>query len=162
VEEVEAKICTGCGEEKPLDQFFRHSTGRLGRQAKCKVCSYAGHRAYVAKDPAKRATQQKAARDRRAARGGLQEYERANNLRYLYGLTPEQVDQMVAQQNGLCALCFKPPVGKRHFGRLHIDHDHQTGKVRRLLCGRCNMGLGYFDDDLERLRLAVAYLEAHQ
>jgi len=72
------------------------------------------------------------------------------------GITLEQYESILAAQDGLCAICGNPPNGQ---GRLHIDHDHETGMARGLLCSNCNPGLGYFKDDPERLRLAIEYLE---
>ncbi len=60
-----------------------------------------------------------------------------------YGITVEQYDAMLRQQNGLCAICGRAP--KRF--RLAVDHDHETGEIRGLLCTRCNLGLGWFRDD---------------
>lgn len=71
-----------------------------------------------------------------------------------YGLTPERYDEIVAIQGGLCAICLKPP-GKR---RLQVDHDHKTGRVRGLVCFRCNYGMGWFQEDLERLKRIESYL----
>jgi hypothetical protein len=76
----------------------------------------------------------------------------------IYGLTQEQFDIMVQEQRGLCAICHRMPTR----GRLQIDHDHITGKVRKLLCVSCNRALGFFKDNIERLRAAVAYLKEHR
>lgn len=59
-------------------------------------------------------------------------------------------------QSGACAICREP--SKQH-RRLSVDHDHRTGLARGLLCHRCNLGLGHFEDDVERLRTAIAYLD---
>lgn len=93
----------------------------------------------------------------------LQAYRFRSNIRR-YGITPEQFDQMLHDQSGLCAICGdKPdPDGRGAYARLHIDHCHATGEVRSLLCGRCNQGLGYFRDDPNRLAAAAQYLMAHQ
>lgn len=64
---------------------------------------------------------------------------------------------MVLAQGGLCAICGELPSGKRAL--LFIDHDHKTGKVRGLLCGACNAGLGYFKDTTSRMTKAIEYLE---
>lgn len=64
---------------------------------------------------------------------------RSHRLRLSYGITPEQYDAILASQDGLCALCLRPPKKVR----LHVDHDHVTGVIRGLLCHRCNRGLGY-------------------
>lgn len=74
-----------------------------------------------------------------------------------YGITPEQYVAMVKDQRGLCAICERPMT--RH---PHIDHCHETGVIRGLLCYTCNVGLGSFGDDPERLRSAAKYVEAHR
>jgi hypothetical protein len=90
------------------------------------------------------------------------EYERSrrrSHLKRKYGLTPEQFDALLAAQGGVCGICRGPPTDVRGF-RPHIDHCHRTGRVRGLLCSRCNHGLGAFGDDPERLRRAIVYLDA--
>lgn len=81
---------------------------------------------------------------------------RINGLRAsaLYNLSPVTYRRMVEMQMGLCALCQRPP-GKKGLG---VDHDHTTGKVRALLCARCNMALGAFRDDVDLCRRAADYL----
>lgn len=82
--------------------------------------------------------------------------KRKHKLKMKYGLTPEQWDEMYKAQDGLCKICKNPPPqGKR----LHVDHDHATKVVRGLLCPTCNMGVGSFLDNPERLREAAQYLE---
>lgn len=71
-----------------------------------------------------------------------------------FGLTPGQYDEMLAEQQGVCAICKQPSPSRA----LAVDHDHQTGAVRGLLCTGCNVGLGNFRDDTELLARAQAYL----
>jgi Recombination endonuclease VII len=80
---------------------------------------------------------------------------RANLKRY--GLTEDDYDTMYHRQNGRCAICGKLPFNKL----LVVDHDHETGQVRDLLCGGCNSGLGMFRDDPETLEAAASYLARH-
>jgi hypothetical protein len=80
-------------------------------------------------------------------------------LKYEYGITIEIYNNMVAQQNGLCAICGQLPTSGRKI--LCVDHCHGTKKVRGLLCHTCNVGLGYFEDDITRLEAAIAYLKKH-
>lgn len=74
------------------------------------------------------------------------------------GITKDQLIQMELEQKGLCAICEQP----EKIGRaLAIDHDHKTGRVRKLLCYRCNLLLGKADDDIEILQAAITYLQQH-
>jgi hypothetical protein len=69
-----------------------------------------------------------------------------------YGVTPEDYQRMVKEQDGCCAMC------KRYFGEaLRVDHCHKTGRVRRLLCHGCNVGFGFFREDANALRTAADY-----
>lgn len=72
-----------------------------------------------------------------------------------YGLKVADYEWLLERQNDRCALCHEKPKG----GRLYVDHDHTTNKVRGLLCPRCNMGLGAFKDHPELLRAAIVYLD---
>lgn len=84
---------------------------------------------------------------------------RSQNLRQ-YGMTPEEYDAMLAQQGGGCALCGAE---KGHNGTsLAVDHCHRTGKIRGLLCTKCNTALGHFGDDAYGLRRVLAYIEREQ
>lgn len=78
---------------------------------------------------------------------------RAYELDRHYGITPEEYDAMLARQAGACGVC-----GCRPAGALHVDHDHESGAVRGLLCGSCNLGLGKLGDSIEALERALAYL----
>jgi hypothetical protein len=80
---------------------------------------------------------------------------RTYHLKRRYGITAEEVDEMLEAQGGLCAICRTEPAA-------HVDHDHDTGEVRELLCFNCNGGLGQFKDDPEVLRAAADYVERHR
>lgn len=84
---------------------------------------------------------------------------RARNLRAHYGLSEADYNTMAESQKHACAVCGGTPTGK--YGRFNVDHDHKTGKIRGLLCAKCNVGLGSFDDSSDKLRLATAYLKLH-
>lgn len=74
-----------------------------------------------------------------------------------YGVEPEEFDTMYSEQEGKCRICsIDIPLRGRE---THIDHDHVTGKIRGLLCRSCNLGLGFFKDNIELMEKAVEYLK---
>jgi hypothetical protein len=81
-------------------------------------------------------------------------YGRIRNLR-LYGMTISDYDRMLEKQNGGCAICGNPPKDGKN---LHVDHNHDTGYVRGLLCFRCNFGLSYFDGNVKTIENLYKYL----
>jgi Recombination endonuclease VII len=91
---------------------------------------------------------------------------RAERLKTRFNLMPEEYDAMLAQQGGVCAICKQPETGMDNTGKkvraLAVDHDHETGAIRQLLCGSCNYLLGYVKDNAERLQAASEYLKKHQ
>lgn len=97
------------------------------------------------------------ARWHRENRANNPEKVRAMHLKSLYGLTSEQYNQMLAGQNGHCAVCSRTP-DEEHHKVLHIDHDHTTGLVRGLLCSRCNTGYGLLGENLDGV---IAYAKKH-
>jgi hypothetical protein len=71
------------------------------------------------------------------------------------------LEQLEAIHSESCAICgHEPAPGAKGAQKLHIDHDPKTGKLRGLLCMGCNVALGHFEDDVERIKRAIAYLEA--
>lgn len=72
--------------------------------------------------------------------------------KHLYGLTKEEYKALQTKQQGQCAICFQEKP-------LQIDHCHETGKVRGLLCGPCNRGIGLFEENISSLRNAIEYLQ---
>lgn len=81
------------------------------------------------------------------------------NLLRLYNITEEVFQQMLISQGSVCAICRTQDWGPHG---PHVDHCHATGKVRSILCGLCNKGLGNFKDDPDRLRTAADYVELHR
>jgi hypothetical protein len=85
-------------------------------------------------------------------------------LKSNYGISLEEYNLMNQQQGDVCAICKQPETAmwRGRLTRLAVDHDHNTGVVRSLLCSRCNRALGSFDDDPVLLRAAADYLEYHR
>lgn len=87
-----------------------------------------------------------------------EDYRRTNrrhSLKRLYGMTESDFDRMLADQDGRCAICMTVNPQRRW----HVDHDHDTGEVRGILCNLCNVGLGAFKDNPEALSFAAFYLQ---
>lgn len=80
-------------------------------------------------------------------------------IRRVYGITLAEYDKMFEDQNGKCAICGSPDEVEGR--RLAIDHCHDSGRVRGLLCGKCNRGLGLFYDNKQLLENAISYLATH-
>ena len=86
--------------------------------------------------------------------------QRRYELKRKFGITYEEYQEMIRVQNHSCAICGVTKPGGR--GNWHVDHCHETGKIRALLCWACNVGLGCFKDNEKLLRLAATYLKGHQ
>lgn len=83
----------------------------------------------------------------------LRQLHRESHLRRVYGISIEEYDEMYTRQSGKCKICH----GKFE-GTPNVDHDHATGEVRGLLCGKCNAGIGYFSENVTWLARAIEYL----
>lgn len=155
------KTCTKCHRTKPLSEFHKRGTTSDGCRQPCKACTAAANKAYR---NAPGNLEKKRAQSRRYYHEtpGVKERvlakskarRRKDHVKKRFGLTLEDIARLQQAQNNQCAICLH-----RFIGTPHIDHCHSTDKVRGLLCGECNLGLGKFDDDPERLRRAATYLE---
>lgn len=137
------KKCSVCLEVKPADAFPASRYTRSGLDSRCKACGTAKSYAWNQANP-----------------GRFRANQRRSRLKIEYGLTPEGVEVLLAEQGGGCAICHTAlvPQSPQSQTQLHIDHDHLTGKVRGLLCSRCNRTIGAFNDDPDLLQCAVDYL----
>lgn len=88
------------------------------------------------------------------------------NLRREFGITLDEYERLATAQNDLCAICGEPETYRHQKDgrtkRLAVDHDHETGIVRALLCHACNVAIGYLDEDSALLRRAADYLDSHR
>jgi hypothetical protein len=87
---------------------------------------------------------------------------RKYTLKTKFGMTLRQYNYLLKKQNGCCAICGYKPEGEDRYRKgksLAVDHDHVTGKIRGLLCDKCNRGLGHFNDNPRLLVEAVLYLQ---
>jgi hypothetical protein len=144
------KTCPKCLVEKPLSEYHRSKATVGGYQVYCKVCGAARHSEWRLKNLAKCAADQKKYRQNNPEQ--FADYSRKN----LYGLKPGEYDTMLASQNGRCAICLtNTPGGK---GPFHVDHCHEGGHIRGLLCHCCNLGIGYLKHSKTVLEAAIVYL----
>jgi hypothetical protein len=90
------------------------------------------------------------------------EWYRDYHLNRKYKISSKKYVELLVQQKGVCAICGNPETDTDENGRVrefHVDHDHDTGTVRGLLCGACNKGIGHMREDIERLKSAIRYIE---
>lgn len=127
--------CSDCGTET-----FPYRRSKSAAHL-CKSCSYKRTKAWKQANPKM-----------------WERSARKSHLQKQYGLSVEDYEALLAQQRGKCAICGSEPGDSRGF-RPHVDHCHETGRVRGILCGRCNIGLGSFRDDPNLLCAAISYLQ---
>ena len=134
------KICSECKITKSILDFYKRG-GRWSpetRHSVCKECTKARVKKRHLDNPKR---------------------TRNNDLKRNYGITVEDHSKMLENQGGVCAVCKKPGDGR--WSQLCVDHDHTTGKVRELLCRRCNMILGQVNDSPLLLNDLASYLRKH-
>lgn len=178
----EARICITCGETKPVEMMALRS-GKPRNQ--CKACKSAHQKDWVAKAPERAARNLERAREwrqnnpertaeytrRKNERPGFREQKREymrdyyasmddserrdRHYRRNYGISLAEYDEMLLNQAGGCAICGDKP-GETDV--LVVDHCHNTGKVRGLLCSTCNLAIGYLKDSPDNMISAAAYL----
>jgi hypothetical protein len=163
---VDIKQCRMCGESKPLGDFYKMAGMRDGHRNECKACNLADKRRRYAADPAKyigmvkRWQQANAERYNAYQRDLRARPEQKRKIRDAYyrrtfGISADDFDALLAKQGGRCAICGRAPERE---ASLHLDHHHDTGVIRGILCIGCNQGIGQFQDDPELLERAAAYL----
>lgn len=88
---------------------------------------------------------------------------RARAVKHKFGIPIDEYNRMVAEQNNLCAVCGNPETSTRNgvIKSLAVDHNHKTGKVRKLLCESCNTVIGKVDENVETLTRMIEYLNTH-
>lgn len=148
------KWCAACETIKPLDAFGSNRSAHDGKQGRCKPCCIASVTASRRKNPtAHRAS------SRRWREENLEQHADMH-ARWRYGAEPGSYARMLAEQGGKCAICEATEPGPR-LRRFHIDHCHDTGIIRGLLCAKCNTGIGQLMHDPRILEAALVYLKKY-
>lgn len=130
-EGTQEKKCSSCGMTKPIEDFPRNRRVKDGPHSYCKPCHNRRGREFISKN-----------------HGSTRHY----HLRQRYGIGIHEVHSLVDAQSGKCAIC------KDRAAR-QVDHDHQSGQVRGILCLHCNAAMGAFKDDPNLIASAIKYLE---
>jgi hypothetical protein len=168
--------CGTCHVVKPSDAFNRSRQTKDGLHPRCKACRSEARRAARAADPeGERAKyRERYARDRDKIRAKQAEYYRRNAdefntsgremyLLRTFGITVAGYEALHVAQGGACAICGEPESRTDHRTgrpcRLAVDHDHATGRVRGLLCRKCNTAVGLLGDSVGGIERALAYLK---
>ena len=141
--------CGKCRKVLGLENFHKDSTSWSGYSGTCKSCVCKYQVGYRQKYHARLREKKRASY---YLKNPLQRY--LLGAQKMYGITPVEYAELYIKQDGRCAICLDKPIQ-----RLAIDHDHQTGKVRGLLCIKCNRALGLVADSSSILKYAIAYLE---
>jgi len=152
--------CPQCQISKPITEFHKRRNRPKGFRLPCKKCA---NRAAVAKWKAGKKIKKPPAVSVYNRYTSSEKGKRTlfcYRLKYAYGITIEQYEEMLALQNHQCAICATDFASLER--RPCIDHCHETGVVRGLLCGNCNSALGKFKDSPEMLQRAMEYLLKHK
>ncbi|MEW2523967.1 endonuclease VII domain-containing protein [Streptomyces sp. NPDC047071] len=178
------KRCSGCQRILPPASFARDKNRRDGLQVRCRECVAEYSAAHYRR---RREAEGKVVREKMDVPDGHKrcprceevkphsewelnatssdgyssyckpcraERNRRDYFKRTYGITIEDRDEMIAEQKGLCVICLKTPPA-------HVDHCHETGRVRGVLCFNCNSAIGKLGDDPDALRRAISYLEGN-
>lgn len=168
-EKSELNCCQDCKAILNTDNWSPSLRGETGHSPRyiCRICWTARQRKYASNTPQEALREMKnASRINRESKWSHERKVEENRRRYgnwlkkKYGITIEDYDRMMISQSRRCAICrTEEPSGK---GRFHVDHCHESNKVRGLLCTSCNMMLGLARDCVGILNTAIKYLEDHK
>jgi len=149
------KTCSKCKEQYSIEEFHKSSKHKGGRSPQCKYC-YNEHRKKSYSNPENK---------KKILQRSSNWYEknklnvRKQQVENKYGIDYEKFLLLVEEQNNECAICSKIMSGKREPA---IDHDHETGEVRELLCSNCNAAIGLLQDNFKVVEKAAEYLRKHK
>ena len=141
---METRVCRVCGEEKELlTEYYlsrKDPTLKSSYSYECRACCIKRTTDYNLKN---------------------RPHIKDNHLKRTYGITLTEFNKRLDEQNGGCAICGTTEPGGK-WKNFHVDHDHETRKVRGLLCNSCNVTLGVVKEDIHTLKSMIEYLESHE
>lgn len=130
---METRTCPTCGIEQPIANFYT-------QKRQCRVCIRDHQRRFRAERP---------------------DYHHGRNLKQRYGISVDEYETIIANQNNACAICEVEIPDKLEYKgkrRSVVDHNHETGEVRGILCLKCNLVLGHARENTHTLYRAIVYL----
>ena len=150
------KICSKCKTYKKRGCFYKDKSKRFEISSRCKECI----KKYSVRPKNHKETIRE--RSKRWRKDNKELYTNAvtnSTLKKKYGITLDDYNLMYKEQKGVCAICDLEELSGK---RLAVDHCHETGKVRGLLCFACNTSLGKFNDSISTLESAINYLKNYE
>jgi len=153
------KICSKCKISKELEDFYKDRHSDDGHNSRCKECRDATYKKWYNSEKG----QEKARKYSKEyySKSENKEKTRAIGIFRRFGITSQDYDKMYKNQKGVCAICKNKEICPRH-KHLSVDHNHETGKIRGLLCNTCNKALGLFKENPQYLKNAVKYLKKYK
>ena len=148
------KKCSRCKQEKLFTEFFKGRVNKNGSQgygSKCKNCV----REYQLELYHKLPVEKKRERKEKSVQALGKDYSKKYRLNRHYNITLDEYNKMYEQQDGKCYICEKEISGRE----VKVDHNHSTGKVRKLLCHNCNTSLGLLNEDVKIFEKCIEYLK---
>ena len=139
------KKCTVCRELQPFENFHNLKRSNDGKGYRCKSCDRLARLLW---------------KDNNRERARIS--QRARNLKHRFGITLEEYAALFKKQGNRCAICAavsNKTAGSGTYWNFSVDHCHVSGKIRGILCNRCNRSIGLFEDDATLLREAAKYLD---
>lgn len=143
--------CRCCKKLKSLDEFGNNKANKNGKSIYCLICTQIKSRnQYKRKGASSILNKSKYSTN-------SSEYRKDKLLRLRYGISLDEYNKILIDQNNNCAICQINKIDLTKI--LFVDHNHKTGQIRGLLCDSCNRGIGVFKESVKSLRLAADYLE---
>lgn len=166
---MQTKRCNKCKENKSLSSFRKVSKSKDGYCYYCRPCETAiTYRARYKDIESSERFREKQRLYREKKNQNPEwvkketERKRLHNLTKRYSITTKFYNNMLEEQNNLCAICGKEFNNSDHVhDKPNIDHCHKTGKIRGIVHSKCNSMIGFAEDDVEKLEEAIKYLKKH-
>lgn len=150
---METKHCKHCGKSENEVKF------QEGRH-ECNPCRNKNKRELRFTNPEKYNEQLKKNLEwKKTNKNKMTKLNRVSHYQDRYGITIDDYNKMLKEQNGKCKICYRSDTGRKSSKYFVVDHFHSTGTIRGLLCHKCNVGLGKFEDNVNILSKAITYLK---